>query len=246
MVNNSVLYNVDQRNDTTATQKATARDNIGAQQKLTAGENITLEGNTISATDTKYAAGEGLTLNGNTFAADAHEIRPWAYFNHYAMSENWTSKVDRGTCILDAADIASGIIKIPFDNVHWPLTTSAVQYCLCCFNAIRIYKARAMSSLAGQVWKGTFEYATTRVSDRYDYNNCNICDFSWTWNSEGSFTDYAGGWAFIMDMNPRETDSFKNLVFDFRDYKQYLEEGDELRIGGHVWPLSLKVFNYTY
>jgi hypothetical protein len=49
-----------------------------------------------------------------------------------------------------------------------------------------------------------------------------------------------------MDMNPRATDSFMNLVFDFHDYKQYLEAGDALDIGGHVWPLSLKVFNYTY
>ena len=219
-----VLANVSQL--FTDGEKATARDNIGAQRKLN--------------------FGAGLVLNGDNLKADASDIRPWTYFNHYEMSQNWTSKVNRGTCVLDTADIASGIIKIPFDNVHWPLTTNTAQYCLCCFNGIRIYKPNAMSSLAYQVWKGSFESATTRVSDRYDYNNDRICDFSWTWNGSGSFTDYAGGWAFIMDMNPRGTDRFKNLVFDFHSYKQYLEAGDELHILGHVWPLSLKAFNYTY
>lgn len=223
---NTVLYDLDQSSDTTDEQKATARANIGAQAELT--------------------AGAGLTLDGNTFAADAAEIQPWKYFNNHTMSQNWTSKVDTGTCILDAADIASGIIKIPFDNVQWPLTTSDVQYCLCSFNGVRLYKRSAVQSLAGQVWKGSFGWSNTRSADRYDYSNTPICHFSWTWTTNGLFTDYAGGWSFIMDMNPRGTDSFINLEFDFRDYKQYFEAGDELDIGGFIWPLSLKVFNYTY
>ena len=67
---NKVLYNVDQRNDTTAAEKATARANIGAQGALTAGQNITISNGTISAANTEYQAGHGLTLSNNTFAVD--------------------------------------------------------------------------------------------------------------------------------------------------------------------------------
>ena len=67
---NKVLYNVDQRNDTTAAEKATARANIGAQGALTAGSNITISNGVISAANTEYQAGHGLTLSSNTFAVD--------------------------------------------------------------------------------------------------------------------------------------------------------------------------------
>ena len=67
---NKVLYNVDQRNDTTAAEKATARANIGAQGALTAGSNITISNGVISAANTEYQAGHGLTLSNNTFAVD--------------------------------------------------------------------------------------------------------------------------------------------------------------------------------
>ena len=218
-----VLANVLQ--SLTAGEMATARNNIDAQQKL--------------------VVGDGLKLTGNNLKADVVKIQPWKYFNHYVPSENWTSKVHAGTCDLDSADIDSGIIKIPFDNVQWPFTDTSLQYCLCTFTGVQLYKAVANPALAGQVWNGDFETAKTRISDRYDYNNDVICDFSWTWNSEGSFTDYRGGWSFIMDMNPRGTDSYKNLEFDFRNYRQYLADGDRLFIHGMIWPLSLKVFNYT-
>ena len=67
---NRVLYNIDQRNDTTAAEKATARANIGAQGALTAGQNITISNGVISAANTEYQAGHGLTLSNNTFAVD--------------------------------------------------------------------------------------------------------------------------------------------------------------------------------
>lgn len=70
MAINKVLYNIDQRNDTTAAEKATARANIGAQGALTAGNNITISNDVISATNTEYQAGHGLTLSNNTFAVD--------------------------------------------------------------------------------------------------------------------------------------------------------------------------------
>lgn len=42
----------------------------GKQDKLTAGNNITIEDNVISATDTRYTAGNGINLNGTEFSAD--------------------------------------------------------------------------------------------------------------------------------------------------------------------------------
>lgn len=44
-------------------------DVAGKQDKLTAGSNITITGNTISATDTTYEAGEGIEIEGNVISA---------------------------------------------------------------------------------------------------------------------------------------------------------------------------------
>ena len=51
---NKVLYNVDQRENTTAEQKKTARDNIGAQGALTAGQGVRIVNDTISAAGVVY------------------------------------------------------------------------------------------------------------------------------------------------------------------------------------------------
>lgn len=51
---NKVLYNVDQREDTTAEQKKTARDNIGAQGALTAGQCVRIVNDSISAAGVVY------------------------------------------------------------------------------------------------------------------------------------------------------------------------------------------------
>ena len=47
---NSVLYNIDQRPDVTAAEQKTARDNIGAQGVLTAGNNVTITNDRIDVT----------------------------------------------------------------------------------------------------------------------------------------------------------------------------------------------------
>ena len=44
------------------------------QEKLTAGSNIQINNNTISATDTTYSAGNGLTLSGTEFAIDTSVV----------------------------------------------------------------------------------------------------------------------------------------------------------------------------
>ena len=72
---NKVLYNVDQTADTTSAEKAQARANIGAQGALTAGSNISIVNDTISAVDTTYSAGTGLDLNDTTFSVDTDVIQ---------------------------------------------------------------------------------------------------------------------------------------------------------------------------
>lgn len=56
----------------TATEVQSAIDTAvsGKQDILTAGNNISISGNTISAVDTTYTAGTGLDLSGTTFSAD--------------------------------------------------------------------------------------------------------------------------------------------------------------------------------
>lgn len=56
---------------------ATQSDLLGKQDTLVAGANITINGNTISATDTNttYSAGNGLNLNGTTFSVDTNAIQ---------------------------------------------------------------------------------------------------------------------------------------------------------------------------
>ena len=85
---NKVLYNHDQSSEFTAEEKAVARNNIGAQAQLTAGSgisisgseisctvspgptytagtNVSIDNNVISATDTKYTAGSNVSIDGN-------------------------------------------------------------------------------------------------------------------------------------------------------------------------------------
>lgn len=60
-----VLSNVTQ--SLTTEEQATARTNIGAQGALTAGDNVSIVNDTISAVDTTYTAGDGISI-------DAHNV----------------------------------------------------------------------------------------------------------------------------------------------------------------------------
>ena len=61
---NKVLYNIDQREQTSEDEKKTARDNIGAQKVLNQGECINIENDTISAAGVVY-----INVNTNTSSA---------------------------------------------------------------------------------------------------------------------------------------------------------------------------------
>ena len=63
---NKVLYTQDQSQVFSEAQKTVARNNIGAQAALTAGNNITIgANNVISSTDTTYTAGDNVSISQN-------------------------------------------------------------------------------------------------------------------------------------------------------------------------------------
>lgn len=65
------------------------------QDNLTAGSNIDITNNVISATDTTYSAGNGLTLAGTTFSADTSVLQPkLTAGNNISISGNLISATD--------------------------------------------------------------------------------------------------------------------------------------------------------
>lgn len=62
-------YITDSELDASLANYATNASLATKQDTLTAGSNITISGNTISATDTTYVAGEGIEISGNTISA---------------------------------------------------------------------------------------------------------------------------------------------------------------------------------
>jgi hypothetical protein len=73
----AVLYDgTGQNTDGAMTQKATTDALGGKQNTLTAGTNISISSDVISATDTTYSAGSGLSLDGTEFSVDTTAIQP--------------------------------------------------------------------------------------------------------------------------------------------------------------------------
>lgn len=73
----AVLYDTTGQNtDGAMTQKATTDALGGKQNSLTAGTNISISSDVISATDTTYSAGSGLSLDGTEFSVDTTAIQP--------------------------------------------------------------------------------------------------------------------------------------------------------------------------
>lgn len=88
-----VLYTQDQSEAFTTEQKAVARNNIGAQEALTAGGNITIDGNVISSTDTTYTAGENVQINSSNVIS-ATDTKYTAGSNVQINSNNVISATD--------------------------------------------------------------------------------------------------------------------------------------------------------
>lgn len=76
------------QNDITALQS-------GKQNVLTAGANITISGDTISATDTIYSAGTGIIINGTTIGVDTDTVQSKLTFDSIP-TQNSTNPVTSG------------------------------------------------------------------------------------------------------------------------------------------------------
>lgn len=77
-------------------------DTTTIQSKLTAGANITINGNTISATDTNttYSAGQGLNLNGTTFSADTTVLQEKLVSGTNIKTVNGNSLLGSGNIVI--------------------------------------------------------------------------------------------------------------------------------------------------
>ena len=76
------------QNDITALQS-------GKQNVLTAGANITISGDTISATDITYSAGTGIVINGTTIEVDTDTVQSKLTFDN-TPTQNSTNPVTSG------------------------------------------------------------------------------------------------------------------------------------------------------
>lgn len=98
---------VDRAQNFTDAQKRQARENIGAQGALEAGANITINDGVIASTNTTYVAGENITINGNTISADMPELA----IKQYGASVN----TPVSSLVLDADD-PEGYVTVKADN----------------------------------------------------------------------------------------------------------------------------------
>ena len=111
----------------------------GKQDKLTAGTNIQINNDVISATDTTYSAGSGLNLNGTTFSVDTNTIATVQDVSDEATTRensdaNLQGQIDALTVSSDVIDVlgtyqdlqnydtthvkANDIIKVLQDSTH--------------------------------------------------------------------------------------------------------------------------------
>lgn len=100
----------------------------GKQDTLTAGNNITISGNTISADDTVYTAGSGLSLSGNQFSVDntIARIADLPTVNDATLTiQNDGTTVNTFTAN-SASNVTANIIPpVKIGSVITPSTTSA-------------------------------------------------------------------------------------------------------------------------
>lgn len=101
-------------------QKAQARENIDVQKSLTAGDNIQINGSTISATDTKYTAGTNVSINSSNVIS-ATDTKYTAGTNVQISQQNVISATDTkytaGSNIsIDANNVISATIPTVNDG----------------------------------------------------------------------------------------------------------------------------------
>lgn len=82
----------------------------GKQDKLTAGTNIQINNNVISATDTTYSAGSGLDLDGTTFSVDTNTIATVQDVTNEATTRENSDANLQGQ--IDALTVSSDVIDV--------------------------------------------------------------------------------------------------------------------------------------
>ena len=82
----------------------------GKQDKLTAGTNIQINNNVISATDTTYSAGSGLDLDGTTFSVDTNTIATVQDVSNEATTRENSDANLQGQ--IDALTVSSDVIDV--------------------------------------------------------------------------------------------------------------------------------------
>ena len=126
------MLSADLVDDSTTTNKFVTASDItewnGKQNALTAGSNISISNNTISATDTTYSAGAGLTLSGTEFSVDTTTIQSkLTPGSNITISGDTISATD--TTYSDATTSASGLMsatdKVKLGNVSGYYGTSS-------------------------------------------------------------------------------------------------------------------------
>lgn len=96
----------------------------GKQDTLTAGNNITISNNTISATDTTYSAGTGLTLNGTQFSVNTETIATQQDVSNEATARenadiNLQGQIDAISSASDVTDIVGTYAALQaYDTTH--------------------------------------------------------------------------------------------------------------------------------
>lgn len=120
----SDLENTSDYQTGTEVESAISTAIAGKQDTLTAGNNITISNNTISATNTTYSAGSGLTLNGTQFSVDTSTIATQQNVSDEATARenadiNLQGQIDAISAASDVTDIVGTYAALQaYDTTH--------------------------------------------------------------------------------------------------------------------------------
>lgn len=150
MKNNAVLYNVSQLGEVGSAEQQTARDNIGAQAKLTAGANINIDANNVISADVstlatkteltiglaakqdRLQAGANISIQDNVISATGGGV----------SSTEWGGYVATVTKVLDGSGTK---IWDPGTDTNWTLTESYFN-CDASTSAVRVAPSQAANN----------------------------------------------------------------------------------------------------
>lgn len=120
----SDLENTSDYQTGTEVESAISTAIAGKQDTLTAGNNITISNNTISATDTTYSAGTGLTLDGTQFSVNTGTIATQQDVSNEATARenadiNLQGQIDAISSASDVTDIVGTYAALQaYDTTH--------------------------------------------------------------------------------------------------------------------------------